>query len=117
MTDSHQIILGSCEKLAEIDDESLALTVTSPPYWNAIDYDIHSEDPNLYYRTRKYATGYADYADYLTWLTKIFGNIYRKTRPGGFACVIIGTLLLDKKHYPVPFDVFHAFTRNLDWEF
>jgi site-specific DNA-methyltransferase (adenine-specific) len=28
--------------MRELNDGSVALTVTSPPYWNAIDYDIHA---------------------------------------------------------------------------
>ncbi|MCX8025805.1 MAG: hypothetical protein N3A60_11450 [Thermanaerothrix sp.] len=40
----------SCEQMPELADESVALTVTSPPYWNAIDYDIHAADSRQYYR-------------------------------------------------------------------
>ena len=114
---SNQIIHGSCEDLKEIPDNTISLTITSPPYWNAIDYDIHCKDSSKYYRTRKYAKGYQDYEDYLIWLTKIFSNIFTKTKPGGFACVIIGTVLYNKRHYPVPFDLVNRFTTELDFEF
>ena len=40
----NEIIQRSCESMPEIASESVALTVTSPPYWNAIDYDIHAEN-------------------------------------------------------------------------
>jgi DNA modification methylase len=38
----NRIYTHSCEDMRELDDDSVALTVTSPPYWNAIDYDIHA---------------------------------------------------------------------------
>ena len=44
----------SSDNMTELEDESIALTVTSPPYWNAIDYDIHANgNGNEWYRTRK----------------------------------------------------------------
>jgi DNA modification methylase len=48
----NQIFQHSCENMPEIEDDSVALTVTSPPYWNAIDYEIHAENKTQFYRTR-----------------------------------------------------------------
>ncbi|MGN6348519.1 MAG: hypothetical protein ACTHLL_02055 [Candidatus Nitrosocosmicus sp.] len=37
-----KILLGNCEKvLKNIPSNSCQLTITSPPYGNAIDYDLH----------------------------------------------------------------------------
>jgi site-specific DNA-methyltransferase (adenine-specific) len=102
--------------MRELDDGSVALTVTSPPYWNAIDYDIHASDKAQHYRTRKYAQGYADYEDYLDWLERIFQEVLRVTRPGGFCAIVIGTVLLNGRHYPVPFDLIARLSRA-GWEF
>jgi site-specific DNA-methyltransferase (adenine-specific) len=33
--------------MPEIKDGEVALTVTSPPYWNAIDYDIHAPEKRI----------------------------------------------------------------------
>ncbi len=41
---ANRIYTRSCEDMRELEDGSVALTVTSPPYWNAIDYDIHASD-------------------------------------------------------------------------
>ncbi len=42
----------SSNEMAELEDDSIALTVTSPPYWNAIDYDIHANgNGSEWYRT------------------------------------------------------------------
>jgi DNA modification methylase len=107
----------SCETLNELADGSVALTVTSPPYWNALDYDRHATDSAQHYRTRAYGSGYTGYADYLDWLERIFGTaIQRVTRPGGFCAVVIGTVLLDGHHYPVPFDLVARLT-TAGWEF
>jgi site-specific DNA-methyltransferase (adenine-specific) len=102
--------------MRELEDGSVALTVTSPPYWNAIDYDIHASDKRQHYRTRKYAQGYADYEEYLDWLGHIFEGVLRVTRPGGFCAIVIGTVLLNGRHYPVPFDLIARLSRS-GWEF
>jgi DNA modification methylase len=94
----------------------VALTVTSPPYWNAIDYDVHEREPGGWYRTRRYAAGYQAYEEYLDWAERIFGGILAKTRPGGFCAVVVGTVLLDGRHYPAPFDL-AARLRRAGWQF
>ncbi len=113
---------ASCEDLSALEDDSVALTATSPPYWNAIDYDLHEKDSSQWYRTRKYAIGYKEYEEYLDWVTRIFGGVLTKTRPGGFCAIVIGTVLFDGRHYPVPFDLTHrlahagwAFHQDIVW--
>ena len=102
--------------MRELRADSVALTVTSPPYWNAIDYDIHASDKAQHYRTRKYAQGYADYEEYLDWLERIFKEVLRVTKPGGFCAIVIGTVLLNGQHYPVPFDLIARLSRS-GWQF
>ncbi len=112
-----QIYAHSCEHMIELPDDVVTLTVTSPPYWNAIDYDIHAVDNRQYYRTRRYSKGYRDYANYLDWLAHIFGReVLRVTRPGGYCAVVIGTVLLNGTHYPAPFDLV-ARLSAAGWEF
>ena len=98
----NRVIHGSCESMSDVTDGSVALTVTSPPYWNAIDYDRHAEDPTQWYRTREYREAKDEYEQYLDWLTTVFRGVRDKTIPGGFCCIVIGTLLFDGKHHPVP---------------
>jgi len=100
-----------------LPDGSVSLTVTSPPYWNAIDYDIHASDKKRHYRTRGYSNGYSDYAAYLDWLERIFaGEVWRVTKSGGFCAIVIGTVLFNGTHYPVPFDLVSRLARR-GWEF
>ncbi len=107
----------SCEDLRAVADDGVTLTVTSPPYWNAIDYDVHSrEGGEAWYRTRKYAEGYKDYDEYLDWMAQIFSGILKKTRPGGFAAVVAGTVLMNGRHHPVPMDLVSRLTQS-GWEF
>ncbi len=112
----NRIYAHSCEDMHELENDSVALTVTSPPYWNAIDYDVHALDKQQHYRTRKYAQGYLDYEDYLVWLDRIFAEVRRVTKPGGFCAIVIGTVLLNGRHYPVPFDLIARLSRS-GWEF
>ncbi len=112
----NHIYAHSCETMSELRDDCVALTVTSPPYWNAIDYDIHAGDKREFYRTRSYAQGYQDYEDYLGWLERIFSEVRRVTRPGGFCAIVISTVLLNGQHYPVPFDLIARLSRS-GWEF
>ncbi len=55
-----------------LDNKSIALTFTSPPYWNFVDY------------ASSQGVGYEEsYADYLRSLSKLFKEIEKKTIPGG----------------------------------
>jgi site-specific DNA-methyltransferase (adenine-specific) len=110
------IYAHTSEQMNELPDNSVALTVTSPPYWNAIDYDIHANDKNQHYRTRKYSEGFVEYEEYFQWLEIIFDEVYRVTKPGGFCAIVIGTVLMNGKHFPVPFDLISRLTKR-NWEF
>ena len=55
-----------------LQDESIALTFTSPPYWNFIDYAGNE------------GSGYeSSYDEYLNGLLELFKVVQRKTMPGG----------------------------------
>ncbi len=109
---SAALYTGSSEDMRQIPDNSVTLTVTSPPYWNAIDYDRHAADPGKSYRTRQYNSGFDDYHSYLNWVTSVFTEVFRKTRPGGFLAIVVGTVLYEGTIYPVPFDLVTSVTRD-----
>ena len=103
---SVRLYCHSNEQMHELEDGEVALTVTSPPYWNAIDYDLHAADRSngVNYRQRKYTKGFDGYEDYLDALERTFAEVFRVTKPGGFCAIVIGTVLNKGAHIPVPFD-------------
>lgn len=111
-----KIYVKSSQNMDEVPGGSVTLTVTSPPYWNAIDYDRHAGDSAGVYRTRRYAGGFNGYGSYLDWVTGIFGEVLKKTRAGGYLAVVVGTVLLDGVSYPVPFDLVARLTAS-GWTF
>ncbi len=117
MTDKYQFYCHSSERMQELATASVALTVTSPPYWNAIDYDIHvNGNGSEWYRTRQYNNGFEGYDEYLNLLKKIFLEVQRVTKPGGFCAIVIGTVLMNGQHVPVPFDITTRLVSE-GWEF
>ena len=101
---------GSSEEMSQLEEGSVALTVTSPPYWNAIDYDVHAQrGKQHWYRSRQYAQGYDDFEQYLDLMVRIFDEVKRVTRPGGYVAIVVGTLLEAGRHLPLP----HLLTSRL----
>ena len=107
----------SCATMQQVADNSIALTVTSPPYWNAIDYDLHAENGNgVHYRQREYTQFGESYEQWLAQIKDAFAEVYRTTIDGGFCAIVVGTILKDRKHYPAPFDL-TAKMMGIGWHF
>ena len=103
--------------MPQCEDGSIALTVTSPPYWNAIDYDRHSRDGNgVWYREREYQGFGETFEGYLDNIAAVFGEVLRVTVEGGFCAIVAGTLLHKRRHYPIPM-LITARLLELGWEF
>ena len=98
-------------------DASIPLTVTSPPYWNAIDYDIHAQNDNSkWHREREYRAFGATFEQYLDSIAEAFREVLRVTVEGGFCAIIVGTILHKRKHYPAPMLITERML-GLGWEF
>jgi site-specific DNA-methyltransferase (adenine-specific) len=108
----NQFYAHSCEAMPELADASVDLTVTSPPYWNAVDYDAHTRDAKQNYRPRQAQ----DYPTYLDFLKRVFTEVYRAHKPGTHCAIVIGTVLLNGKHVPVPYHVTQVM-EEIGWEF
>lgn len=95
-----EIIIGNCKEiLSRIPSNTIQLTVTSPPYGNAIDYDMHVSGNDGYYRGRT-RTGTAEYLDEMT---SIFNDsVFRITREGGYCCIVIGNEIVNGTIQPLP---------------
>jgi site-specific DNA-methyltransferase (adenine-specific) len=106
------IYLRGCEHMPELSPGSVDLTVTSPPYWNSIDYDVHCSDKSDNYRPRQTI----DYGQYLSFLQTCFAEVLRVHKDGSICAVVIGTVLLNGTHVPLPFH-FVGLMERLGWEF
>jgi site-specific DNA-methyltransferase (adenine-specific) len=95
-----EIITGDCKDvLSKANSNSIQLTITSPPYGNAIDYGMHVSGSGAYYRGRhKLGT-----RDYLNEMTEIFNDrVYQITREGGYCCIVIGNEVINGTILPLP---------------
>ncbi len=89
-----------------VPDDSIHLTFTSPPYYNARDYSI-----------------YPSYEAYLRFLEEVFRETFRVTKEGRFLIVNTSPVIVPRisrayssKRYPIPFDL-HHYLVQMGWEF
>jgi site-specific DNA-methyltransferase (adenine-specific) len=75
----HRIINGDSRRMAELEDKSVDLVITSPPYWQLKDYGTENQ------------IGYNDsYEEYINNLNLIWKESYRVLNNGCRLCVNIG---------------------------
>ena len=94
------------ETIKHVADESIHLTFTSPPYYNARDYSI-----------------YANYKEYLDFLETVFKEVLRITKEGRFFVLNTSPIIIPRagrkyssRRYPLPFDI-NTRMMNIGWEF
>lgn len=76
---SGKVIIGDSRNMKELEDESVALIVTSPPYWHIKDYGVAGQ------------IGYGQTLhEYLLDLSRVFRECFRVLSPGRRFCVNIG---------------------------
>jgi len=79
MTTNHKIIIGDSRNMAEVQDKSVHLVITSPPYWQIKDYGDKNQ------------IGFNDsYKEYIKNLDKVWLECYRVLQPGCRLCANIG---------------------------
>jgi DNA modification methylase len=87
----HELYQGdSRDVLKELDDESVDLTVTSPPYFNLKDYET-PEDGQL--------GDIDDYEKFIELLDDVWTEAERVLRPGGRLCVVVGDVLRSRSEH------------------
>ena len=92
----------------------ISLSVTSPPYHNAISYESHAKDSNKNYRNR-YSLDYAN--DYMSMLNSVWNSTFEMLHSGGYLAVNVGSVLDNGYHYPLAEDILNELLRNSKWEF
>ncbi|MCL6474777.1 MAG: HEAT repeat domain-containing protein [Firmicutes bacterium] len=99
----HNVLVNAdvLEALRYVPDESVHLTFTSPPYYNARDYTI-----------------YQSYEEYLQFLVRVFTEVHRITKEGRFFVLNTSPVLvprMSRQHsstrYLIPFDIHPLITR------
>lgn len=85
----HRLISGDARELAFLDDSSIHLVVTSPPYWNLKRYNEHPDQ-----------LGHIqDYEAFLFELKKVWRHIYRVLVPGGRLVCVVGDVCVARRNY------------------
>lgn len=93
--------------IPELDDDSIDLVITSPPYNVDLGNNKFNESPYDIYNDNK------DHKDYITWLKDIFEKLYPKMKSGGRVVINIG----DPKNGRIPThaDIIHFMSRELKY--
>jgi DNA modification methylase len=97
-----KIIFGNAENMKEIDDNSIHLFVTSPPYYNA-PFDF----PNLF----------NSYDEFLKLLKNVGKELIRVLKPGRYACFVTQDVRIDGKLYPIVSDLIHIMVYDVGFEY
>ncbi len=95
-TTTHRLIQGDACDLSFIEDESIHLVVTSPPYWTLKRYRPHHRQ-----------LGHVeDYEEFLANLRRVWEDSYRVLVPGGRLVCVVGDVCLSRRahgrHVVVP---------------
>jgi site-specific DNA-methyltransferase (adenine-specific) len=84
----HKIFFGDSRSMSTIEDESVQLIITSPPYWQLKDYGTQNQ------------IGFDDsYEEYIAGLNQVWSECFRVLSPGCRMCVNIGDQFARAAHY------------------
>ena len=86
---SHRLVNGDCRNLAFLQNESVHLVVTSPPYWNLKRYNEH---PGQMGHIQEYEV-------FLDELKKVWGHIFRVLVPGGRLVCVVGDVCVARRDF------------------
>jgi modification methylase len=87
MPTRHRLVQGDARQLSFIEDESIQLIVTSPPYWTLKKYRDHKDQLG----------DIEDYESFLQELDKVWGHCYRGLVPGGRLICVVGDVCLSRR--------------------
>ena len=85
-----KIIFGDSRNMKEVENNSISLVLTSPPYFNA-PYDF----PDLF----------PSYDDYLNLLNEVGKEIFRVLKEGRIVVFVVGDVRIDGELYPITADL------------
>jgi site-specific DNA-methyltransferase (adenine-specific) len=88
-TTFHRLVQGDARELAFLEDASVHLVVTSPPYWNLKRYN---ENPDQLGHIQ-------DYEAFLFELEKVWRHVYRILVPGGRLVCVVGDVCVARRDF------------------
>jgi modification methylase len=88
-TTVHRLINGDSRELSFLDDDSIHLVVTSPPYWNLKRYN---ENPDQLGHIQ-------DYESFLYELEKVWRHVFRVLVPGGRLVCVVGDVCVARRNF------------------
>jgi modification methylase len=83
----HQLVNADSRRIEFIEDESVHLVVTSPPYWTLKKYRDHDDQLGEV----------AEYEAFLTELDKVWEHCFRVLVPGGRVVCVVGDVCLSRR--------------------
>jgi site-specific DNA-methyltransferase (adenine-specific) len=89
MITTHRLVQGDARQISYIEDGSVHLVVTSPPYWTLKRYN--DNEAQLGHVT--------DYEVFLKELTKVWKEVYRVLTPGGRLVCVVGDVCLSRRQH------------------
>lgn len=88
MITNHKIIIGDSREMTEVDEKSVHLIITSPPYWQLKDYGSADQ------------IGFNDsYEDYINNLNLVWAECHRVLHDGCRLCINIGDQFARSVYY------------------
>jgi site-specific DNA-methyltransferase (adenine-specific) len=85
----HRLINGDSRDLSFLDDDSIHLVVTSPPYWKLKRYNDNPDQ-----------LGHIpDYEAFLFELEKVWRHVYRALVPGGRLVCVVGDVCVARRNF------------------
>jgi excisionase family DNA binding protein len=94
----HRVFLGDARKMRELAAEDVHLVVTSPPYFNLIEYEGGNTTEQL--------GSLSSYEQFLDELDEVWKRCFDLLAPGGRMCVVVGDVCVSRRaagrHYVIP---------------
>ena len=93
--------LGDARNLEAVDNESIDLIATHPPYSDIISYSDGENSADL--------SSFGDIDEYIEEMRKVAKESFRVLKPGKYCAILVGDTRRKKHHVPIAFRVMQTF--------